>query len=59
MEANQRGALHRLIKVTFDCFPYVSAQLSDGFGLCVDAVSEGAGRISAIDFVLCNFKDDF
>ena len=59
MEANQRGALHRLIKVAFDCFPDITAQLSYGFGLGVDAVSEGAGRISAIDFVLCNFKDDF
>ena len=59
MEPDKAWAAHRFIEVAFDGFPDIGAQFGYGWSLGVDAISERTGRVSAVDFVLSYFKDDF
>ncbi len=61
MKSNKRRhfSRNRVAEMTVDCVAHHFSQFLDGFSLRGDGVSHRGGNISAIGFILLNFKNDF
>ena len=59
VQADQARSAHAVVDIALDCLAHAAALLVESVGLRVDAVTERAGRIPAIHFVLADREDDF
>jgi hypothetical protein len=61
MKSNERRHISgdTVTEVATDCVAYHFAQFFNGFGLRRNGVSYSSSNISAIAFILLNFKNDF
>jgi len=59
VKADHTRKLHRLIEVASNRFFHITAKLVEAFAICVDAVAQSTGSVTAVDLVFTNFKYDF